>query len=163
LFAACITIGALKRTLWLRATRGVEAVGPALARRCIDARSESPRIGVGAPRRIPCLLAVGRNGERNFDQLVNRHRIRDACRLLEDPVSTRPVLEISGSVGCASLGPFDRAFKAATGLTPSASRAGRMARDAAEREASLSRDTAMQRLRAHNPPAIVVPGERRDA
>lgn len=65
-------------------------------------------------------------GERNFNQLVNRHRIREACRLLEDPCSDLSVLEISAQAGFASLGPFNRAFKAATGLTPSAWRASRL-------------------------------------
>jgi AraC-like DNA-binding protein len=61
-------------------------------------------------------------GQRNFNQLVNRHRIDDACRLLEDPASTLTILQISGEAGFASLGPFNRAFKVATGLTPSAYR-----------------------------------------
>ena len=60
-------------------------------------------------------------GERNED-----HRIRHACRLLEDPSSTLTVLEISVEPGFASLGPFNRAFKAAMGQTPSAYRACRM-------------------------------------
>jgi AraC-like DNA-binding protein len=64
-------------------------------------------------------------GERNFNQLVNRHRLREACRLLEDPVSSLTVLEISLAAGFASLGPFNRAFKAALGMTPSAWRAAR--------------------------------------
>lgn len=63
-------------------------------------------------------------GERNFNQLVNRYRIRDACRLLEDPSSELTVLEISLEAGFASLGPFNRAFKATLGVTPSAYRAG---------------------------------------
>ena len=70
-------------------------------------------------------------GERNFNQLVNRHRIREACRLLEDPGSTLTVLEISARAGFASLGPFNRAFKAATGVTPSAWRLGQRGADAA--------------------------------
>ena len=61
-------------------------------------------------------------GERNFNQLINRYRISEACRLLDDATSTRTILEISGEAGFASLGPFNRAFKAATGLTPSAYR-----------------------------------------
>jgi AraC-like DNA-binding protein len=64
-------------------------------------------------------------GERNFNQLVNRHRLREACRLLEDPGSSLTVLEISLAAGFASLGPFNRAFKAALGMTPSAWRAAR--------------------------------------
>ena len=70
-------------------------------------------------------------GERNFNQLVNRHRIREACRLLEDPGSSLTVLEISARAGFASLGPFNRAFKAATGVTPSAWRLGQREADAA--------------------------------
>lgn len=70
-------------------------------------------------------------GARNFNQLVNQHRIREACRLLEDPGSTLTVLEISTRAGFASLGPFNRAFKAATGMTPSAWRLGQRGREAA--------------------------------
>lgn len=61
-------------------------------------------------------------GEKNFNQLVNRHRIAHACRLLDQDEATT-ILDISGDCGFASLGPFNRAFKAATGLTPSAYRA----------------------------------------
>lgn len=62
-------------------------------------------------------------GERNFNQLINRYRIAEACRLLAGADSARSILEISGDCGFASLGPFNRAFKAATGRTPSAYRA----------------------------------------
>ncbi len=62
-------------------------------------------------------------GERNFNQMINRYRIEDACRRLADTEATTSVLEISGAVGFASLGPFNRAFKAAMGCTPSAYRA----------------------------------------
>lgn len=62
-------------------------------------------------------------GERNFNRLVNGHRIRHACRLLAESGSNRTVLEISAEAGFASLGPFNRAFKAATGLTPTGYRA----------------------------------------
>lgn len=61
-------------------------------------------------------------GERNFQQMVNRHRIAHACELLVRHPA-RPILEISLDAGFASLGPFNRAFKAATGTTPSAWRA----------------------------------------
>lgn len=56
-------------------------------------------------------------GERNFNQLVNRHRIAHACRMLAAGEG-RSVLEVSLESGFGSLGPFNRAFKAATGLTP---------------------------------------------
>lgn len=56
-------------------------------------------------------------GERNFNQLVNRHRIAHACRMLAAGEG-RSVLEVSLESGFGSLGPFNRAFKAATGQTP---------------------------------------------
>lgn len=58
-------------------------------------------------------------GERNFNQLVNRHRIAHACRMLAAGEG-RSVLEVSLESGFGSLGPFNRAFKAATGQTPTA-------------------------------------------
>lgn len=67
-------------------------------------------------------------GERNFNRLVNRYRIAHARRLLADPAETRSVLEICLDAGFASPGPFNRAFKEATGLTPSAWRAQTRAR-----------------------------------
>jgi AraC-like DNA-binding protein len=62
-------------------------------------------------------------GERNFNQLVNRYRIAHACRLLQASDRAQSVLQISAESGFASLGPFNRAFKAAMGCTPSAYRA----------------------------------------
>jgi AraC-like DNA-binding protein len=64
-------------------------------------------------------------GEKNFNQLINRYRVAHACRLLEARGEARTILEISGDCGFASLGPFNRAFKAAMGCTPRAYRAGR--------------------------------------
>lgn len=62
-------------------------------------------------------------GEANFNQWVNRHRIGHACRQLSDPSQRRqPILTVALASGFASLGPFNRAFKAQTGLTPSAFR-----------------------------------------
>ena len=70
-------------------------------------------------------------GEANFNQWLNRHRVAHARRLLADPACTASILAISGDAGFASLGPFNRAFKAATGMTPSAYRAAeRRAREA---------------------------------
>lgn len=63
-------------------------------------------------------------GERNFNQLVNRYRIAHACRLLASD-ATRSVLDISAESGFASPGPFNRAFKAAMGCTPTAWRSAR--------------------------------------
>lgn len=62
-------------------------------------------------------------GERNFNRLVNRYRIAHARRRLEDPSESRSVLEICLDSGFASPGPFNRAFKEATGQPPSVYRA----------------------------------------
>lgn len=62
-------------------------------------------------------------GERNFNQLINRHRIACACTLLADPASRTPIIDIAHTSGFASLGPFNRAFKATMDCTPSAYRA----------------------------------------
>lgn len=79
------------------------------------------RLGT-AEHRLSRLITQGL-GERNFNQMINRHRIAHACRLLAEPASSSSILEISGDCGFASLGPFNRAFKAAMGCTPSAYRA----------------------------------------
>ncbi|MBE5315070.1 MAG: AraC family transcriptional regulator [Xanthomonadales bacterium] len=57
-------------------------------------------------------------GAANFNQWVNRYRIEHACRLLQQQ-PRRSVLDISLDAGFGSLGPFNRAFKAAMGCTPS--------------------------------------------
>ncbi|MBA3930206.1 MAG: AraC family transcriptional regulator [Xanthomonas sp.] len=62
-------------------------------------------------------------GEKNFNQMVNRYRIAYACRRLAEPEAADSILDISGDAGFASLGPFNRAFKAAMDCTPSAYRA----------------------------------------
>ncbi|MCB1636895.1 MAG: helix-turn-helix transcriptional regulator [Xanthomonadales bacterium] len=62
-------------------------------------------------------------GQANFNQWVNQHRIEHARRQLRDPSQRRqPILSIALASGFASLGPFNRAFKAQTGQTPSAYR-----------------------------------------
>lgn len=62
-------------------------------------------------------------GEKNFNQMLNRHRIAHACRLLAMPDGFENVLYVSGECGFASLGPFNRAFKSIMGCTPTAYRA----------------------------------------
>jgi AraC-like DNA-binding protein len=59
-------------------------------------------------------------GHRNFAAFVNAHRIEAARAALADPARARePVSAIAFELGFASLGPFNRAFKEATGQTPS--------------------------------------------
>lgn len=62
-------------------------------------------------------------GEKNFNQMINRHRIAYACSRLRESESPATILDISGDAGFASLGPFNRAFKMAMGCTPTAYRA----------------------------------------
>ncbi|MCE4553184.1 helix-turn-helix domain-containing protein [Roseateles cellulosilyticus] len=58
-------------------------------------------------------------GHRNFTAYVNGQRLAEAKRRLADPAERGlPVLSIALDVGFGSIGPFNRAFKADTGLTP---------------------------------------------
>jgi AraC-like DNA-binding protein len=56
---------------------------------------------------------------RNFNHLLNHHRIERAKKLLNDPGhSHKTIATIAFDCGYNSLGPFNRAFKAMTGSTP---------------------------------------------
>jgi AraC-like DNA-binding protein len=60
-----------------------------------------------------------RLGHRNFNAFVNGYRLAEASSALADPKRRElPVLSIALEAGFQSIGPFNRAFKAATGLTP---------------------------------------------
>ncbi|WP_172705845.1 helix-turn-helix domain-containing protein, partial [Variovorax paradoxus] len=60
-----------------------------------------------------------RLGHRNFNAYINGFRLQEALAALADPARReRPVLSIALEAGFQSIGPFNRAFKAATGLTP---------------------------------------------
>jgi AraC-like DNA-binding protein len=59
-------------------------------------------------------------GHRNFSAFVNGYRLAEAEAALSDPAQTAvPILTIALDAGFGSIGPFNRAFKAQTGLTPS--------------------------------------------
>jgi AraC-like DNA-binding protein len=59
-------------------------------------------------------------GYRNFSVFLNNHRIEEAKAALADPAQAEvPVITIAMDAGFQSLGPFNRAFKATTGVTPS--------------------------------------------
>jgi len=61
-----------------------------------------------------------RLGYRNFNVFLNEHRIEEAKAALADPGQVEvPVITIAMDAGFQSLGPFNRAFKATTGVTPS--------------------------------------------
>ncbi len=67
---------------------------------------------------------TGPLGFANFNRLANHFRIERAKQLLRDP-STRDqtILAIALDSGFGSIGPFNRAFKSAVGVTPSTYRA----------------------------------------
>jgi AraC-like DNA-binding protein len=58
-------------------------------------------------------------GHRNFNAFLNGWRIGDAKLALSDPAQAAvPILTIALDAGFSSLGPFNRAFKAEAGMTP---------------------------------------------
>jgi AraC-like DNA-binding protein len=60
-----------------------------------------------------------RLGHRNFSSFVNGYRLADAVAALADPSQAEvPIVTIALDAGFQSLGPFNRAFKAHTGMTP---------------------------------------------
>ncbi len=65
-------------------------------------------------------LINGGLGFRNFSAFLNSYRIEAAKTALADPERARtPVLTIAMDTGFGSLAPFNRAFKASEGMTPS--------------------------------------------
>lgn len=74
---------------------------------------------VGAPEHKLRRLINDHLGFRNFAAFVNARRIEAAKTVLGDPANARTtVAAIAFDLGFGSLGPFNRAFKEATGLTP---------------------------------------------
>lgn len=64
-------------------------------------------------------LINGRLGFRNFSAFLNAYRIREACeKLTDEHLARTPVLTIALELGYGSIGPFNRAFKAIVGQTP---------------------------------------------
>jgi AraC-like DNA-binding protein len=58
-------------------------------------------------------------GYRNFNAFLNSYRLGEAKAALADPDQIAvPVLTVAMDAGFQSLGPFNRAFKADTGTTP---------------------------------------------
>jgi AraC-like DNA-binding protein len=74
---------------------------------------------VGLPEHRLRRLINDRLGHRNFASFVNQRRIAEAQVILRDPGSAaRNVASIAYDLGFGSLGPFNRAFREATGATP---------------------------------------------
>ncbi|WP_231739102.1 AraC family transcriptional regulator [Novosphingobium sp. FSW06-99] len=74
---------------------------------------------LGVPEHRLRALINQRLGYRNFSAFLNRHRIAEAKARLADPNHVAlPVLTIAMDLGYGSLAPFNRAFREATGQTP---------------------------------------------
>jgi AraC-like DNA-binding protein len=74
---------------------------------------------LGVPEHRLRRLINQRLGYRNFADFLNGYRIEAAKRRLADPGEARvTVAAIAFELGYGSLGPFNRAFRAATGATP---------------------------------------------
>jgi AraC-like DNA-binding protein len=109
-----------------------DAAEAALARRVVDAMAHQrlwrrEGLGIGAHARElgtqEYLLrrAINRHlGYRNFNDFLHDYRLKDAARRLADASEAHlPVLTIALDSGYGSIGPFNRAFKARFGVTPS--------------------------------------------
>jgi AraC-like DNA-binding protein len=82
-------------------------------------------------------------GHRNFNAFVNQWRLAEAKTALADPAQlATPISTIALDAGFGSLGPFNRAFKADTGLTPTEYRA-----QAAQAGGIIGSAPAMQHLK----------------
>ena len=74
---------------------------------------------VGVPEHQLRKLINGALGYRNFSSFLNSYRIEDARKALADPENARKqIIQIALDLGYGSIAPFNRAFKQATGKTP---------------------------------------------
>jgi AraC-like DNA-binding protein len=143
--AATLSLLQVRKGTWIEASWGSEHAAPAainetervllsaLTRRMTEEalyRREGLTIGVlarilGTQEYLLRRVVNGQLGYRNFNDFLHSYRIREACTRLRSPAEARkPVLSIALDVGYNSIGPFNRAFKARTGLTPSEFRRG---------------------------------------
>jgi AraC-like DNA-binding protein len=75
--------------------------------------------GLNHPEHQLRRLINGHLGFRNFTAFLNSYRIKEAQERLSDLDRVRvPVLTTALDLGYGSLGPFNRAFKESTGMTP---------------------------------------------
>jgi len=114
------------------ATRRSDNAEIALARRVTDAMASEKlwkREGLGIANLAKELgtqayvlrRAINRRlGYRNFNDFLHDYRLNDVARRLSDPAERHlPVLTLALDSGYGSIGPFNRAFKARFGVTPS--------------------------------------------
>jgi len=79
------------------------------------------RLGEPEHRLSRCISAA--TGFPNFNRLINHYRVEDAKRRLRSPEGEVSILNVALDCGFASVGPFNRAFRDETGMTPRAWRA----------------------------------------
>ena len=90
---------------------------------------------LGQPEHRLRRLINGHLGFRNFSAFLNSYRIPEARKSLASADQVRkPVLTIALDLGYGSLGPFNRAFKAETGMTPTQYRQGALSPASADSE-----------------------------
>ncbi|MDP3355258.1 MAG: helix-turn-helix domain-containing protein [Polaromonas sp.] len=69
-----------------------------------------------------------RLGYRNFPSYINEYRLQEmAARLLEPSLDRRSILTLALEAGVGSIGPFNRTFRNAHGMTSSEFRSWRVA------------------------------------
>ncbi|GKQ50518.1 helix-turn-helix domain-containing protein [Bradyrhizobium sp. Ce-3] len=115
----------------LRRLQRLMTLERAYRREAMTIGSLSAKLGV-QEYRLRQLINEGL-GYRNFNAFLNHYRIEDARAALADPGQKQvPVLTIAMDAGFQSIGPFNRAFKAATDLTPTEFRRLALAEHASE-------------------------------
>lgn len=78
---------------------------------------------VGIPEHALRKLINQSLGFRNFSAFLNVHRMADAKAMLSDPrLARKHILQIALDLGYGSIAPFNRAFREAYGMAPSAFR-----------------------------------------
>ncbi len=92
---------------------------------------------IGAPEHRLRRLINQHLGHRNFNAFVNGYRLGEVKAALADPIeASTPVLTLALDAGFASLGPFNRAFRADTGLTPTEFRKAALEKDPPDSESA---------------------------
>src|SRR5438105_11257139 len=136
-FAATLSLLQVRRGTWIEvAADGASVQAPSgperallatLTRRMPDEalyRREGLTIGtlariLGTQEHLLRRVINRHLGYRNFNDFLHSYRIREACtRLRSQAEAGRPVLSIALDLGYNSIGPFNRAFKARLGMTP---------------------------------------------
>lgn len=107
--------------LWLERLRQVMGDEALWRREGLTIAELAKAVGLPEHRLRP--LINDKLGHRNFASFVNQHRIAAAQSVLADPArGAQTVASIAFDHGFGSLGPFNRAFREATGQTPTAYR-----------------------------------------